>query len=260
MKRLLLLVIFTLLSTDVLAKADENELGVVFGTSYDSRYMWLGMDSYPENHSAILHNIDIDLYGTGFGVNVWWMRANRSGFENLEEIDYILYYYNSLFEGKSYAIDYKLSWCYYNYPDEPRKVGDSQEVNATFSWPNICPAGVVPSYTVLATWPSESKSNIRDSSGWIHIWGLGYDLAVSDILPVTTEQMLYLSTEIVYYDGAYGTAIDHDFSHAVFGISTDFELSANLTFTPGLYYQSSWDDSVNTGDEIWTSIGMTYKF
>ena len=252
--------ILTLLITAGLIQAQENKLGVVLDISYVSRYLWLGIDSYPENHSAIQHSIDIDLYGTGFGVNVWWLRANRSGFENLEEIDYILYYYNSLFEGKSYATDYKLSWCYYNYPDEPRRAGDMQEVNVTFSWPNICPAGVVPSYTVLATWPSESKSDIRDSSGWIHIWGLGYDLALSDILPVTTEQMLYLSTEIVYYDGAYGTAVDHDWSHAVFGISTKFELADNLTFTPGFYYQSSWDDSVNPEDEFWFYLGMTHKF
>lgn len=252
--------ILTLLITAGLIQAQENELGVKLGTSYVSRYMYLGMDSYPENHSALQHNIDIDLYGTGFGVDIWWVRANSSGFVNLEEIDYILYYYNSLFEGKSYAIDYRLSWEYDNYPNESRRVGDMQEVNMTFSWPNICPAGVVPSYTAVATWPAVSKSDIRDSSGWIHVFGLGYDLAVSDILPVTTEQSLYLSTDIVYYDGAYGTAVDHDWSHAVFGISTEFELSSNLTFTPGLYYQSSWEDSVNPEDEFWIFLGMTYKF
>ena len=135
-----------------------------------------------------------------------------------------------------------------------------QEVNVTLSWPNICPGGVVPSYTAVATWPSVSKSDIRDSSGWVHVFGLGYDLALSDILPVTTEQSLYLSTDIVYNDGAYGTAVDHDWSHAVFGISTKFELADNLTFTPGFYYQSSWDDSVNPEDEFWIYLGMTYKF
>lgn len=38
-----------------------------------------------------------------------------------------------------------------------------------------------------------------------------------------------------------------------------FDLGNNLTFTPGVYYQLSMDDSVND-DETWCSLSMTYKF
>jgi len=73
---------------------------------------------------------------------------------------------------------------------------------------------------------------------------------------------------MVYNDGvapgvvinqASGT-IDHDWSHAVFGVSTDFDLGNNLSFTPAVYYQSSWEDSVNTEDEAWVSLSMKYAF
>ncbi|MCX5638249.1 MAG: hypothetical protein NTX52_11245, partial [Planctomycetota bacterium] len=87
---------------------EENKLDVTFDATYVSRYIWRGFDSYPNNHSAIQPSVDLDLYGTGWGVNVWWSRANTSGFENSEEIDYTLYYGKSLFEGKPYTTDYKI--------------------------------------------------------------------------------------------------------------------------------------------------------
>ena len=60
--------------------------------------------------------------------------------------------------------------------------------------------------------------------------------------------------------GTTGAAVDHDWSHMLFGVSTDFEVADNLTFTPALYYQRSMDNSVNTQDEFWVGLGMKYKF
>jgi long-subunit fatty acid transport protein len=54
--------------------------------------------------------------------------------------------------------------------------------------------------------------------------------------------------------------VDHDWSHAVFGASTGFTVTDKLTFTPGIYYQISMDDSVNPEDEYWFSLSMTYTF
>ena len=237
---------------------EENKLAVTFDATYVSRYIWRGFDSYPNNHSAIQPSVDLDLYGTGLGVNVWWSRANRSGFENSEEVDYTLYYGKSLFEGKSYATDYTIGWTYYSYPDEPRKVADMQEVFLSLSWPNIHPGGLVPCYTIVSTWPSESKSDVRDYGGWFHIFGLCYDLTIPDFWAEAKEQVFHLSAETIYNDGAYGA--DHDWSHGVFGISTSFDLGSNLTYTSGFYYQSSWENSVNTQDEYWTCLSVIYQF
>lgn len=255
------LLIAAITSTMVgLAQAEDSKLGVTVDVTYVSRYIWRGFDTYPNNHSATQPSINIDFYGSGFCMNVWWSRANGSGFESSEEIDYTLYYCNSLFKDESYATEYTIGWIYYSYPDEPKRAANMQEVYTTFSWPNICPAGLVPSYTIVSTWPSESESDISDYSGWLHIFGLGYDLTVPGFLAGAKEQILHLSAETIYNDSAYGSAIDHDWSHAVFGITTSFDLSDNLTFTPGFYYQSSWDDSVNASDEYWTSLSLTYTF
>jgi len=275
-KKAILLAAVIMLSTAGLAQAQEGELSGTIEVTYLSSYIWRGFDYYADDHSAIQPSIDIDLYGTGFGVKVLHSRAISAPFENAERISIALYYGNSLFEGENYATDYTTGWVYYGFPDEPRsgsargQAADMQEFFASFSWPNICPAGVVPSYTIVCMWPSEGKSTVRNNAGWLHIFGLGYDWTVPGFLPDTPEQMVHLSAEMVYNDGAApgvapgpgvtGSKIDHDWSHAVFGVSTDFDVAKNLTFTPGVYYQSSWDDSVNTEDETWVSLSMKYAF
>ncbi|MHC5062330.1 MAG: hypothetical protein ACYTFK_14850 [Planctomycetota bacterium] len=69
-----------------------------------------------------------------------------------------------------------------------------------------------------------------------------------------------LSAEIAYRDGLGGGAVDHDWSHATFGISTALALTETLTFVPGLYYQISMDDSVTKGDVTYAALSMKYKF
>lgn len=258
-------------------QAQEGELHGSAGLTYLSSYIWRGFDYYgPGGHSAIQPSIDLDLYGTGFGVNLLWSRAVSAQFENAERISVALSYGNSLFDGENYATEYTTGWVYYGFPDEPRggsaaasaQAADMQEYFIALSWPEICPAGVVPSYTALTMWPSEGDSAARKNAGWAHIVGLGYDFTVSGLVPEMPEQIFHLSAAMVYNDGmapgvvinaASGT-IDHDWSHAVFGISTDFDLGNDLTFTPAVYYQSSWEDTVNNQDEAWVSLGLKYAF
>lgn len=267
-KKGILLAVVLLFSAAGLVQAEEGKLSGTIDATYMSSYIWRGFDMYGESRSTVQPSIDVDLYGTGFGLNVFYSRANGSGKEDLEELRTTLYYQNGIYEAENYATSYKVGWTYYNYPDGSTKDYDMQEFFAALSWPNICPAGVVPSYTVVCSWPSEGNSRFaNDSGGWLHIFGLGYDLAVSSLLPETPEQTLHLSADFVYNDGAWdfvspggsGT-VDHDWSHVLFGLSTGIDLSENLTLTPGLYYQLSMDDSVNDEDEIWVTLGVSYKF
>jgi len=277
MRKGILIIAVILLSTAGFAQAQEKKLSGTIDITYLSSYIWRGFDYYADDHSAFQTGIGIDLYGTGFGMDVRLTRAISAPFENAETLSVGLHYGNNLFEAETDATDYKVGWVYYGFPDEPRsgskthpnaQAADMQEFFASLSWPNICPAGVVPSYTVLTMWPSEGDSAAHNNAGWAHIVGLGYDLIVPGLLPETPEQTLHLSAAMVYNDGvapgvvinqASGT-IDHDWSHAVFGVSTDFDLGNNLSFTPAVYYQSSWEDSVNTEDEAWVSLSMKYAF
>ena len=266
MKKGILLTAVILLSTAGFAQAQE-ELSGTIDVTYLSAYMWRGFDRYQGAHGegAIQPSIDLDLYGTGFGLNVLWSRANTSkvkdlSFENEEEIDLTLSYSSSLYEYETYATDYSVGWVYYEYPDTPSRNADAQEFFASLSWPEICPEGVIPSYTIIRYWQSESGSPARESSGWMHILGLGYDLPVEDLLPDLPEQILHLSLAVVFNEGMYASNADHDWSHAVLGVSTDFDIGNDLTLTPGVYYQSSWEESVNGSDEIWCSLSVSYPF
>ena len=270
MKKGILLTAAILMVVSSLATAQEvepAELKATLDVSYVSRFIWRGFDAYANDHSAIQPSVNLDLFGTGFGANVWMSRANGGGFENAEWLDYTLYYNNTLCPDQDYATYYQVGYIYYSYPDEPGKgstigTGAAQEIFAAFAWPKICPLGIVPSYTVACYWPSESGATNQDNGGWAHILGLGYDFTIPGLMANTPEQTIHLSAEAVYNDavGPAGSTVDHDWSHAVFGASTDFPITENLTFVPAVFYQSSWDDSVNTSDEYWTKLSMVYKF
>jgi len=256
-KERVLLAVVILLAVAAFAQAQENKLGATVDFTYATRYIWRGFDRYPNNDGAIQPSIDVDLYGTGFGFNVWYSTATQDGHVNGDQINYTTYYGNTAFKDEPYATKYKVGWMYYSYPHAPKNA--AQEAFASFSWPKICPLGVVPSYTIVKMWPAVEDSDVGDAyteSGWFHIFGLGYDWTV----PQLGNQVLKLSTELVYNDGAGAADVAHDWSHMVFGISTGFALTQNLTFTPGFYFQKSMEKSVNGSDEYWTTLSMAYKF
>ena len=267
MKNGILVSVVVLLAAVSMVQAQESELHGTVDFTYVSRYIWRGYDAYGSNHSAMQPSIDLDLFGTGLGVNVWMSRANKSGFENSEWLTYTLYYKNRLFVDESYETNYKIGYTYFSYPDEPRKgstpgTGAAQEIFGAFAWPKLLPGGLVPSYAMFAYWPSETNATNRRNGGWAHVFGLNYDLMIPSLLEADSEQAIHLGFHTVYNNsvGPAGSAADHDFSHGVFSISTDFPLANSLTFSPGFHYQSSWDDSINTSDEYWTSLSLTYKF
>ena len=275
MKKVVLLTAVLLLTATCLAQGQEGELHGTVDLTYLSKYVWRGFDVFGDK-SAIQPSVNLDLFGTGLGFSIMGHRANSSGFENTERWDWTLHYRNSLLDDKPYATQYMIGWVYYNYPDSSTEVADLQEIHTVLSWPKLLQIeGLVPTYCIVKLWPSRSGSLVASrvdlttglpsngtASGWAHIFMLDYGLKVPGFVPETPEQVINLHMEVVYNDGVgpAGQMVDHDWSNAVFGISTSFDLGNNLSFTPALYYQSSWDDSVNDEDEFWVSLGMAYKF
>ncbi len=249
-----------------------GELHGSIDVTYSSKYIWRGFDIYGDK-SAIHPSVDLDLFGTGFGFSAVAHRANSGGYENGERWDYTMYYVGSLFQDEPYTTNYRLDYVYYNYPDSSshtRNSTDLQEINAVLSWPNILPVkGLVPSYVLVKLWPSNSGTVVGarspsggTASGWAHIFMLDYALPI--ICPLTNmERTLNLHSELIYNDGVgpNGANVDHDWSNAVLGISTNFDIAENLVFTPGVYHQITMDKSVNPDkDETWVSLSMKYKF
>ncbi len=242
-------------------QADEGELGVTIDVTYVSKYIWHGFNFYGNDNGAVQPSVDVDLWGTGFGVVYWSSWATKSGSRDLEEFDYIVYYGNSVFEDTPYATNYTVSWLYYDFYNVPTRGSDLQELMTQFSWPNILPAGIVPSYVVGKLWPAKSGSAaLKNIGGWVHVLGLSYGLTMPAISTDSPGQVVSLIADVTYNDGYGATNADHDWSHATVGASTSFSIAENLNFTPAVFYQISMDDSVNPDDEVWTSLSLTYGF
>ena len=273
MERKILVAVVLLLAVGSFAQAQESELHGSVDLTYQSKFVWRGFDIYGDK-SAMQPSLDLDLFGTGLGANIMGHRANSSGYEAGERWDYTLYYQNMMCPDEAYAIMYRLGWVYYNFPQGHNQDADLQEMHAVLSLPKMCPAGVVPSYVLVKLWPNSSSSDVGSrswkrfgefggtASGWAHIFMLDYPLTVGGILPDTPEQVLNLHSEVVYNDGVGpgGNLVDHDWSNAVFGVSTGIDLTEDLVLTPGVFHQVSMDDSVNNEEETWATLSMTYKF
>jgi hypothetical protein len=275
MKEKVLFTVIVLLAAAPLVQA-QDELHGFLDLTYQSKYLWRGIDVFGDK-SAIQPTLMLDLYGTGLGFSVEGHRANSSGFENTERWDFTLFYKNALFPEESYFTQYLIGWRYFYHPDAPLAVAagangdiDLQEIHAVMSWPNILPMeGLVPTYVLVKLWPAESGTFVGSggpagtASGFAHIFMLDYGLPIEDLMPDMPEQILKLHSEVVFNDGVdpRGIGVDHDWTNAVFGISTDFDLAENLTLTPAVYYQVTMDKTINDDqDETWFTLGMRHSF
>lgn len=74
---------------------------------------------------------------------------------------------------------------------------------------------------------------------------LDYALAFVGLLSDVPEQILNLNAELAFNDGSgpAGQDADQAWSHAVFGVSTDIDLSNNLALTPAVYHQIGMDNA-----------------
>jgi hypothetical protein len=287
----ILLAAVVLLGAAGFAQAQDEPLGVTVDATWVSKYLWRGFDLL-DDKGAFQPSVDVDLFGSGFSVNVWASYPTSVGTMNkgtatpasrvdATEFNYRLAYDMVLDESEDWATAVRVQTVYRDFIDIYDEAADDVEVGVQIAMPNLCPAGFVPSYYVGKIWPAAGKSGTNSAGtrypdlhtsygGWVHIFGVSYDLTVEGLMPDTPEQIITLSAAAVYNDGftdprafaAVGNAgaVDHDWSHALFGVSTEFELAENVSLTPALYYQSSWDDSVNPEDELWVSVGASCRF
>lgn len=271
-----------LLAAVTLGVAQEPEIKGTASLTYTGKYVWRGFNVYGAK-SAIHPMVDLFMPGTGVGFSAEGHRANSSGYENLERWDYSLYYLGRMFPDENYAINYRLAYVYYNFPQQSNHTRggiavpwntdpgtfDLHEGHAVLSFPKILNVeGLVPTYVLVKLMPVNSGTTVGarspsggTASGWAHIFMLDY--AVPMRCPFTgMDRKVNFHSEFVFNDGVApnGVNADHDWSNAVYGVSTNYEIEENLFLTPGFYYQTSWDDSVNSSDEYWASLGISYKF
>jgi len=272
-KQGIILVAVVLVAATGVVRAQEGPLSTTVDATWVSKYLWYGFDSL-DDKAAFQPSVDVDLFGSGFSINVWASyptsagdmnksAANRAGASRVDatEYNYTVAYSTVFCEGDPQETVVTARGTYYDFIDQPDTAADAHEVGLQVAMPEITGVGVVPSYFIGRIWPARSNSDLDgDYAGWVHIFGLNYDLALPGLTPETPEQVVSFSASAVYNDGFAGAGVDHDWSHALFGVSTSFELAENVHLTPAFYYQSSWEDTVNPEDEMVFSIGASLKF
>jgi opacity protein-like surface antigen len=261
------------------------------GYTYNTLEVWRGYLTYGHHSSSHLF-INTNFGDTGFGLDVQTQRANASGsnpdglgYNNEQRWDYTLRYSNVLEADQTLETRYIVGYRYFNFPEmsshtrfsspsEPGSI-DLQEVFAGFSFPKLFGIkGLVPSYVLIKGWPSNSNTlvgarnpNGGTYSGFAHVFMLDYALPTKGF--ITDEQTFNFHMETVY-NGAVdprpgGGYTDHDWTHVLLGVSTDFDLGHDLTFTPGVYHQITMEDDPVKGvnpdhNMTWASLTVKYKF
>ena len=232
---------------------DEPTLNVTTDITYVSKWLSKGFPVYG-SHGGVFSTIGLDFYQTGFGLNVTHRNATSGGYVDKQRFDYRPYFKSIFFDDESYATKYNISAGYeYYYGLARYKANTTWEWIFDFSWPDLMPCGLVPRYTAHYEYPVSGGDINRKVAGWAHRFRLGYNLNTPD-LPIP----LHLSSELVYNDGLGG--LTHDWTHATIGVSTNLDIAENVILTPSLYYQISMDDAINTSDELYTMIGISYTF
>jgi hypothetical protein len=152
-------------------------------------------------------------------------------------------------------MNYNLGFEYEYYPGLGRlKSNTTYEWIFAFSWPNILPKGFVPGYIAHYEYPAFSSGRYNYITGWVHRFKLDYNMDMPQL-----PKPLCLSSEVAYTDGLGGAS--HDWSYATFGLKTGFDITENLVFTPGIYYQITMDKSVcKRKDVTYCILSMKYKF
>ncbi len=236
-----------------------GRISVDLSTTVQSKHMWHGFDLY-DDHGVVLPAVGVTLGDTGFSGR--YTRAYPLGgglSKSVQEI-YSVFYTGAFLQDTRYVTNFTTHYTYYGLPRISGARSDSQEVGVSFSWPKLLgDSGLLPNYYFGILWPTTSGSNIAGCEGFIHVFGLAYDLAVPDFWAAGNSQTFRLSGEITYNDGYGSGGAAHDWSHVVFGASTSLE-RGQLTITPYVNYQISMDDSINNENELWCGVNATYRF
>jgi hypothetical protein len=237
----------------------ESKIQVELSATVQSKHMWHGFDLY-DDHGVFMPAAGITLADTGFSGKIIGAYPLSGGMENSVQLLYAAFYTGAFLKDTRYITNFTTDYFYYGMPRIDGAKSDIQEVGSTFSWPKLLgDSGLLPNYYFGILWPSRSESNMEGSEGYIHVFGLAYNFAVTDFWAVGKSQDFRLSSDITYNDG-YGSGFaKHDWSHVVLGVSTNLGIG-NLMIMPYVNYQISMEDSVNEEDELWCGANLTYRF
>jgi hypothetical protein len=236
----------------------EGKISVDLSTTVQSKHMWHGFSLYG-SHGVVMPAVGVTLGDTGFSGKYIRAYPTGSGLEKSEQAIYAAFYTGAFLKDTPYVTNFTANYFYYGMPEIGGAKSDMQEVGVSFSWPKLLGnSGLMPNYYFGRLWPTRSQSNVEGCEGFIHTFGLVYDLNTPNFWAVGKGQTFRLSSDITYNDG-FGPGADHAWSHVVFGVSTSLG-NGKFTITPFVNYQISMDASVDKQNELWCGVNATYRF
>jgi hypothetical protein len=243
-----LLITALLLAMGGAAQAEEGKLKGTIDLTYMSRLMDKGGEYYG-TQGGFLQTIDLDLWGTGFGVAVGHRAATSSGYQAKERFDYKVYYGRSLFTDQIYETQGAAAWIYHHYPNGGDEFDDFYEWELALAWPKLIPGGWVPAYMACG---EHGLGTSVSSADWWHLFSVSKNVTLGQL-----PNPLKLYADIAYRDGLGGV---RDWTHATIGASTDIELANKLFIVPAIYHQFSLSDLLTEDDVTYAVVSAQYRF
>jgi hypothetical protein len=247
-------------TTPPIATVQSNPMVFTLDATYVTKYIWRGFDVL-DDKAAFQPSANLALEN-GLNFNVWSSFAGASknngnvSTVDATEFDYTVSYKNTFGEDACLT-NYTVGWRYYDYPKINSKRADMQEGFIELAWPNLIGNNITPRYAYYHMWSARSGGAAAGNGGPIHDIGVDYTWTF-DSAP---ELPMKFSSDIVYNDGVGGPNVDHDWSHVLWGLSTSFTCPlTGATITPGVWYQTSMEDTVNKNDEFWGGLSYTLTF
>ena len=262
MKKMTVMLVMAAVASTAIAMDLTQGWTTTMDLTYTCKYMWRGFNIL-DDAGAFQPSFDF-AHESGLGANLWMSYPERGGSTsmissrvNLTEYNYTLYYSGKALEGNCWETNYTVGWRYYDYIDTSTKDADVQEVFLEAEMPMVTGTAVIPHVALYQMWPSKGGGLNSNYAGTIYLVGFSYLLPTEEQMP---DVPLTFSWDIVYNDGT-GGAVDSDLSHMVWGLQSEFDCPmTGGKFVPAVYFQNSFEDTVNPSDEFWGTISYRYTF
>jgi len=235
-------------------------LEITLNVDWVSKYMFRGFDVL-DDHAAWQPSVDIALWDSGFHVN-WWASlaatsrndpdiVNRGLGRELDEFDYTLYWEGSIGD----CVDVELGTIYYDLFRQDSEKLDFVEWYGTFTLSKL------PLSPYFGAYYGTPKHRANGGEGWMTTLGVSQSVNLCGLTFCGSDPLsLDLTADVWYNGGEFVDGVDPGWSHATFGGSIPISLPHNFTFTAGVYYQLSMEDTVNPEDEWWATLSLEYAW
>ena len=256
--------------------AQVEEAGSGSGLSIDvtldwaSKYMFRGFDVYDDS-GAWQPSVEVGLWDTGITLGWWASYASSdrnqvlfydyadeakgegptiigsTSRRDLDEHDYYAYYNCSPVDG----VDMELGWIYYDFIH----LDSYSDYHEPYGVITLSCLPLSPYFGAYYGFP---KHDSVGGEGWNTTIGVSHSAELCQSFCGQGPMTLDLAADVWYNGGQYN--VDTGWSHATFGGSLGIPLSEKLSFSPGVYYQLSMEDTINPEDEWWTVMSLSYSW